>query len=229
MSQIVDQRLFELVQLAGVSGSMTGESRRRLSLRTSARFSPAAAATRTQGRQIVSFTASPCGRLVVFAAASLAETCEAPSPDSADTRPFLASVLLSKSEEPGPTAATVNSNCDSSSELVNFEVQWLPWFQDPKLRPTCLTLSPDSDFCLIGCENGSLFIVSIKTLCPGFEPRTDRDLSHKDWSAKRTHKVYPVDHCPETSGEQQCYSGSAFAAVLLQQCYCSSTIVTVLL
>ena len=186
MSQIVDQRLFELIQLVSVStSSLENEPRRRFSLRTTETDH---LLSRCQSRQIVSFSASPCGRLVVFAAASLSET----GPDSPENRPFIGAVLLSSNPE--SSLLPLSTNCDSIRESVEAEVQWLPWFQDSKYRPTCLTLSPESDFCLIGCENGSLFILSTKTLCPaGFEPRTDKDSNHRDWSNKRTHKIYPID------------------------------------
>ena len=200
MSQIVDQRLFEIVKLVGVSNFAGNEQRRRLSLRSFSRYSPAPI-SRFQSRKIVSFSSSPCGRLVVLAAACSSETGE-PNPDTAENRPFLASVLLSKSEDCNTAAAGVSiSYCDFNNELIDFDVQWLPWFQDTKLKPTCLTLNPECDFCLIGCENGSFFIISTKTLCPGFELRTDKDSSHKDWSTKRAHKVYPIDHSPEIKGK----------------------------
>ena len=194
MSQIVDQRLFELIQLVSVSTSSIENEPRRRSARSQ------------QSRQIVSFAASPCGRLVIFAAANPAESGEGlgggTNDSSSDNRPCLGSILLSKCDESSSLLLPPATNCDSTHESVETDVQWLPWYQDTKYRPTCLTLSPESDFCLIGCENGSLFILSTKTLCPGFEPRTDKDSNHRDWSNKRTHKIYPIDFsAAETKGK----------------------------
>ena len=215
MSQIVDQRLFELVELVSLSRSFENESRRSFSFRPP-RQSPGPS-SRHPSRQIVSFAASPCGRLVVFAAADLSSEAgeghcnngsEVPT---SETRPFISAALLSKSQESSPTSlatattttTTTSANCDSNRELVEAEVLWLPWFQDTKYRPSCLTLSPDSDFCLIGCENGSLFIISTKTLCPGFDAtRLERDLNHKDWTNKKTHRVFPIDSSLETKGKK---------------------------
>ena len=207
MSQIVDQRLFELVQLVSVSGSspIEIESRRRCSLRSSSRQSPGLL-TRAQARQIVSFAASPCGRLVVFAASSLAsETGDGHSnghSESAysDTRPFIGAALLTKADESRVQASNCDPNKIGSQEAIEVDVQWLPWFQDVSYRPSCATLSPECDFCLIGCENGSVFIISTKTLCPGFDPKLEKDLNHKDWSNKRTHRVFPLGTGAELKG-----------------------------
>ncbi len=213
MSQIVDQRLFELVQLVSLSRSFDNESRRSFSFR-STRQSPGPS-SRHPSRQIVAFTASLCGRLVIFAAADLSsEAGEGHSNNgnevqTVEARPFIGAALLSKSQDSSPTSltttatTTTTANCDSNRELVEAEVLWLPWFQDTKYRPTCLTLSPESDFCLIGCENGSLFIISTKTLCPGFDAtRLERDLNHKEWTNKKTHRVFPIDSSLETKGKK---------------------------
>jgi hypothetical protein len=171
-----------------VSSSNENESRRRFSLRSTTRTSPPPLA-RSQSRQIVSFDASPCGRLIIFAAGCFSEAGEA----TPENRPFIGAALLSKCD------SVATTNCDSTiRESGEAEVQYTNWFQDTKYRPTCLTLSPESDFCLIGCENGSLFIISTKTLCPAFDAKPERDLNHKDWSNKRTHKVYPIGNCAET-------------------------------
>jgi hypothetical protein len=196
MSQVVDQRLFELVQVVSVSNSTGGESRRRFSIRSSTRQSPAAAA-RAQSRQIVSFASTPCGRLVVFAAAGQAETGEASCPES---RPFIASVLFSKTEDSAAQLISAAASAGQTSEHLNSEVHWLPWFQDTKLKPTCLTISPESDFILIGCVNGSLYILSVKSLCSGFDSRLEKEQCHKDWPTRRTLKVFPVDNSSDSKG-----------------------------
>jgi hypothetical protein len=62
--------------------------------------------------------------MVVFAAAS-----ESPVTDSADNRPFVGSVFLSKSDELPTAPPAAPPNADSCRELVEEDVHWLPWFQ----------------------------------------------------------------------------------------------------
>jgi hypothetical protein len=191
MSRIVDPRLFELVQIVNVSstrGDNDGNKRQSYGGEDESDQSSARAKT----RQIVSFASSPCGRMVVFVASTSADVCESPV-DPRD-RAFLGAIAITVEDDLRRKLAV------SDVDPFKFDVHWIPWFQDANFKPSCVTLSPECDHCLVGCENGSLFVIPTKVLCPKFELRTTKDPVFKDWPSRRVHKVFPVDSNPESKG-----------------------------
>jgi len=194
MSQIVDQRLFELVQLVNVSNSHENEPRKRSSSQKLSKLAQQLS-SKPPSRQIVSFSASPCGKFVLFVAAPPHDSCE--SVCEPEQRPFIGAICLSKLDCITPL---VENNDLEENESFTFEFQWLPWFRETSYRPSCMALSPESDFCLIGCENGNLFLFPSKVVCPSFHLKVDKESSVRDWPNKRTHKIFPIDSSTETKG-----------------------------
>jgi len=187
MSRIVDTRLFELVQIVNVSSSIDpGEGKKACEDESSS--SP-------KTRHIVSFAGSSCGRLIIFVASTSSEVCE--SPVDPKDRAFLGAITFTAEDDLRRKLAV------SDIDPFKFDVHWLPWFQDANFRPCCVTLSPESDHCLLGCENGSLFVIPIKVLCPKFELKSVKDPVFKDWPSRRIHKVFPVDSNLESKGSQK--------------------------
>ena len=133
---------------------------------------------------ICSFDVTVCGRAVVF----ISDT----SADSSETNngsPCLGSVLLSTATNASDATEGLCTALASSTPLSVSGFR-IPWFGEADLRPRCLKLSPEGDFCLIGTENGCLFVLNSKSLIPDFEPQ-DRDVNHREW-AKRTAKGMAV-------------------------------------
>ena len=63
---------------------------------------------------------------------------------------------------------------------VGLSAHWVPWFDDSDLNLTCLAFSPSDDFCLLGCQNGTLLVAATQTLCPQFEPHgEERDPNYR--------------------------------------------------
>ena len=49
-------------------------------------------------------------------------------------------------------------------------IRSLKWYEDPDLRPVCLSFSPGEDYAVVATHDGSLFVVPVQLLVQNYAP-----------------------------------------------------------
>ena len=130
-------------------------------------------------REILSYSSTKCGTNIVFVAL-------AANNGSKSSIPQLGSIML----KPGVRKFNRYSECkdyndSSDQELVedevatdlNVSVHHIPWYDHGDSSAdvlTCVTLCEEKKICLVSCRDGSLFVLPLQVVFPGYRPNTFR-------------------------------------------------------
>ena len=160
-------------------------------------------------REILAYSSTKCGMNIVFIA--LAE-----NNGSKSSIPQLGSIML----KPGVKKFNRYSECkefndSSESDFVedevatdlNVSVHHIPWYDHGDSSAdvlTCVTLCEEKKLCLISCRDGTLFLLPLRVIFPGFQPSsfnkiqdnegvtTKVDIISQLFSKNKSNDIYPI-------------------------------------
>ena len=136
-------------------------------------------------REILSYSSTKCGTNIVFIAL-------AANNGSKSSIPQLGSIML----KPGVRKFNRYSECkdyndSSDQELVedevatdlNVSVHHIPWYDHGDSSAdvlTCVTLCEERKICLVSCRDGSLFVLPLHVVFPGYRPNSFSKIHHNE-------------------------------------------------
>ena len=86
------------------------------------------------------------------------------------------------------------SGRDAEIEEGDLSIRSLKWYEDPDLRPICLSFSPDEEYAVVATVGGSLFIVPVQLLVPNHHtPGSDKG-KDRGQNAVLEAASYIIDH-----------------------------------
>ena len=160
-------------------------------------------------REILSYSSTKCGTNIVFVALTT-------NNGSKSSIPQLGSIML----KPGVRKFNRYSECkdyndSSDQDLVedevatdlNVSVHHIPWYDHGDSSAdvlTCVTLCEEKKICLVSCRDGSLFVLPLHVVFPGYRPSSfskshyNEDVSTKAedisqlFSNSSSHDIYSI-------------------------------------
>ena len=125
-------------------------------------------------KEILSYAASSCGRCIAFIALTENESTLIPQLGSVMLKPALkcsSSPYYSESDKHQVNNEDLVAETGNDHLKIGVSVHYLQWYDHGDSSAdvmTCVTLCEEKEICLVSCKDGSLFLLPLHVIFPGF-------------------------------------------------------------